>query len=268
MTPDPEESRTDRGPRSPLAMMVGVVLGLAGIIGLWMLLSGAFLIRPTPRPAPTVVPGESAAPPGDLASCRRLAAEVWQAFIEAPDLRERLEFVKDPERVAPLIEDFHVRRGHAWPTMGRILPDQSMTSADFHHLLFVVEPYEGAPYAVPMEWSEGSYRVDWEVLTAYGSMDWYELIESRPRETQRMRVFVSPMNELWKLPSLPAGTATYVMEHRSAADAMTVAARHAVVTELADAVTAPRTPMRVEVKWSEDLDCLEIVRVIGRNWNE
>lgn len=248
---------------------VAIMVGLVAVVFGWLLFAGGLLITPSERSDPSrSASREIQAPPGDEARCRVLAFAAWRGFIEAEGLEDRLAFVKDPERVAPLLRDFHERRGHAWPTMARVSTTRTAVSADFHHLIFVVEPFEGPPYAAPMEWSEGAYRVDWEVLTAYGSMDWYELIESRPQETQRMRVFLSRLKDEWKRPDLPAGAAAFVMEHRSSPDPVMVIARRAAVTDLAQAVDADRVPMRVDVVWSAELDALEIVAVAGRNWNE
>jgi len=248
---------------------VAILLGLTSTVVGWLISSGALRITPSEKPSPALgARKEVAAPPGDQASCHALAFAAWKGFIEAADLDERLAFVKAPDRVAPLMRDFHERRGHAWPTMAKISETQTAISADFHHLIFVVEPFDGVPYAAPMEWSEGAYRVDWEVLTAYGSMDWYELLDARPTETQRMRVFLSRLKDEWKAPGLPAGAVVYVMEHRSSPDPVTVVARHAAATDLAQTVDADRVPMRVDVVWSEELDSLEIVAVAGRNWNE
>jgi hypothetical protein len=248
---------------------VAILLGLSATVVGWLISSGALQITGSGKADPAPASRSPiAAPPGDQASCHALAFAAWKGFIEAADLDQRLAFVKAPERVAPLMRDFHERRGHAWPTMAKISETQTAISADFHHLIFVVEPFDGVPYAAPLEWSDGAYRVDWEVLTAYGSMDWYELLDARPAETQRMRVFLSRLKDEWKAPGLPAGAVVYVMEHRSSPDPVTVVARHAAATDLAQTVDADRVPMRVDVVWSDELDSLEIVGVAGRNWNE
>ena len=268
MTADPESS-FGQGPRQGnLPLILGLGVGLAGILAVWVLSSGALLIRPAPEPTPATTEESPTPPPADLSECRRLALAAWRGFIEAPDFQERLEFIKDPERVAPLMRDFHEARGHGWPTMAKISHGEIPTQGARRHVLFVVEPYEGRPYAAPLEWTDGAYRVDWEVLTAYGTMDWPELIESRPRETQRMRVFLSPMNERWEDPKLPPDAASFVIEHRSSPEPAVGVARGAVATRLAAAVTAPRTPLRIDVVWSESLEALEIVHLAGLNWTE
>lgn len=94
-----------------------------------LLILGSGLTRRNPK---TRAGSESAAVVLPVAPPARMeppALAALEAFFEAPDLASKATLVRDSERVRPMMEDYHHRRGHPFPTLGRVSPPHHNRSA-------------------------------------------------------------------------------------------------------------------------------------------
>lgn len=241
---------------------LGATLTLLGVIGVAAVGLGILLILPRDSPAP-VVDETARAFPEDAAERARRARSAWLAFLEAPDFAARVAHVKDPERVEPLMRDYHLERGHPFPTMAEMSEGTYGTGPERQAVLFVVKPVEGADYAVAIEWSDGRFAVDWESLVAYGTMDWSTLLEERPAEPQLVRVFVSPLEEARQDPWLPEGSVNYVIEHRDHSTPAVLRVGPKFIGTMAWHIRRDRVPARLRVRGIEGNRSLELVDFVG-----
>ncbi len=133
--------------------------------------------------------------------------EATRGFFEAGTMEERSQFVRDPDRVLPLMEEFYERTEFGSyrpldigfdavyeipvPDSENVLIFTSATLRDFSRRIFV------------FEWSpEGEARLDWESLVAYSSMSLEDFKDQRPTEPQTFRLvcrdsefYVSPYTD-------------------------------------------------------------------------
>ncbi|MES2477045.1 MAG: hypothetical protein V4640_14770 [Verrucomicrobiota bacterium] len=105
-----------------------------------------------------------------------------RGFHAAKNVTEALPFVRHPERVQPLMEDWHTR--HPW-TMPKILrmrqfaPQTMGSRADFW--LATLEMDDGESRHLIVDAADPRRpRIDWESLVCYQPMEWERFAEDRP----------------------------------------------------------------------------------------
>lgn len=219
-------------------VLAALVIGLIVMTG-----EGLIHLSPTVKAPP---PAALIAPPNPMEPAALAALE---AFFEAPDLAAKAALVRDSARVAPMMEDFHQRRGHPFPTLGRVSPGKAASFDGTPMVLFEIEPFSGPRYPVAVVWDGGRFAVDWESLTAYGTMDWSEFIESRPTRPQTLRVFVSKIPDARKIPGQPPETGQFQIEHRDDPQPLVALAAPELTTRLAKLTEGLRTPVTLEMTW-------------------
>ncbi|MFM2198903.1 MAG: hypothetical protein RLZZ505_2335 [Verrucomicrobiota bacterium] len=214
-----------------------------GILVVIMFGVGAIPRKPVEEaPAPI----SSSEPPTLMESAAR---EVLEAFFEAPDVAAKSEFVGMSARVRPLMEDFHEKRGHAFPTLGSVSTGKR---ADFNGqpmVLFEVEPYVGPRYHVAVIWDGNHFTVDWESLTAYGTMDWMEFAENKPMTAQTMRVYVRQAERSDTPPGAERGAVFFQIEHRDHPQPIIAAADGETASTLLAMTENRRVPVTLALAW-------------------
>ena len=113
-------------------------------------------------------------------------------FFGAGSAEEKLRWVRDPERVRPLMMDFyatHELKGAKWAGLGW---SKSVAEPGFR-LGYVEAVFEaGEPMALIVEESEeGRVMVDWESSVRYGELPWREFLQVKPAKPTLLRVLVS-----------------------------------------------------------------------------
>jgi hypothetical protein len=113
-------------------------------------------------------------------------------FFGAGSVEEKLRWVRDPERVRPLMMDFyasHELKGAKWAGLGW---SKSVAEPGFR-LGYVEAVFEaGEPVALIVEESEeGRVMVDWESSVRYGELPWREFVQAKPAKPTLLRVLVS-----------------------------------------------------------------------------
>lgn len=247
-------------------LILGILL-LATLAVTLALLIGEVLIHRKAKVA-TVICEPVHTPPERMESA---ALEVLEAFFEAPDLAAKAALVRDGTRVQPLMEDFHERRGHPFPTLGRVSPGHSARLDETPMVLFEVEPFSGPRYFVAVVWDGRRFAVDWESLTAYGTMDWSEFIESKPAAPQALRVFIREAAETDRQPGTPNTIRIFQIEHRDHPQPLIAYANAEVAATLRPLVENRRTPATLEIVWQPQLaDSAPvpwIQRLVAEKWS-
>lgn len=244
----------DAGDAAPRQMggleksVLGILLLTAFVIAV-LFLVGRGLTHRNPKSKPD---SESAtnvlliAPPTPM---EPPALEALEAFFEAPDFDSKATLVRDCGRVRPLMEDYHQKRGHSFPTLGRVSPGHATRLNETPLVLFEVEPFSGPRYPVAVVWDGRRFAVDWESLTAYGTMDWSEFVAKQPSSGQTLRVFIQSTPGEQSIPGIPAGHATFRVEHRDDPQPLLAAAAPEVSVILGPLVENQRAPVTLEIAW-------------------
>ena len=225
----------------------GMLLLAAYAVTVVLIVGGSMIHRkqeaiiPKPIPEPILY----SAPPEPMEPAALAALE---AFFEAPDLSTKAALVRDAARVRPMIEDFHGTRGHPFPTLGRVSPGQSTTIDANPMVMFEVEPFSGPRYYVAVVWDGLRFAVDWESLTAYGTMDWIEFLETKPAAPQTMRVFLREAATTAKPPGRTDAATFFQIEHRDH-DQPLIAAADNHSAKLHAFAENRRTPVTLELVW-------------------
>ena len=112
-----------------------------------------------------------------------------EGFLAAKTVEAKLPFIRDPERVKPLMMDFYSRQPMlepAWRGLGRVV----RVDEPGYRFGYVQALFDGAPAVTLIieEMDDGGFRVDWECLVRYGEMAWSEFTRLRPTEPKLLRV--------------------------------------------------------------------------------
>ncbi|MEO8616316.1 MAG: hypothetical protein ABI600_14315 [Luteolibacter sp.] len=245
-----------------------IVALLAAGLGIGLVLTFAVcLIHRDHKPTTiTIIP---ATPPPEPMEPAALA--VLEQFFEAPDTISKAALVRDSERVRPLMIDYHDKRNHPYQTLGRVSPGHVTELQNTPSVLFEIEPFSGPRYPVAMVWDGQRFAVDWESLTAYGTIDWSEFTERRPTTPQTLRVFVSKAADDQKIPGLSAGAGQFQIEHRDDPQPIVVTADATLAAQLSPLTEGLRTPITVEMTWKPlgpggaPVAC--VTRLIAAGWS-
>lgn len=257
-----ESSPSSARPAWTEALVIGCLLlaGLAVLVGL-----GVIQTKEKVLPPPPPVPGPPPAP------AEKFALEALEKFFEGAGTEEKLPYVKDSARVRPLMEDYHLRRGHPFPTMGRVSPGRALAMGSRQLVFFEVEPFSGPRYPVAVEWDGSRYGVDWESLTAYGTMDWEQLVAGTPTAAQTMRIYLAALPQERKPPGLPEGWGAFRAEHRDSDAVIPIIANPELSMRCAKLVAGKKVPLTVELSWNPSAaagGAFEILRLIAEGWSQ
>ena len=113
------------------------------------------------------------------------------AYFAAKSISEKLKFVRYPDRVKALMEEYYGRNEIKTKEVVRILSQRSL-SLDFrlYNAVFV-EMADGSKESVLVElFDDGDMKIDWEGHVCYLPVPWDEYIEKRPIGSFLMRVYV------------------------------------------------------------------------------
>ncbi len=170
-------------------------------------------------------PAEPARPSVPLTDGERIAAVrvVGEAFLAAPDWQARMQFLKDAERVGPMVEDFHIRQGQPdlppGTRLGKVV-DSGMVDRLVCYAVFL-EP-GGRSRAAAFQWTEGGFKLDWESWSAYGTLPWGKVLREKPEGPQTLRVYledVPPLPEALR-PAVPRPWIRVALTHRDSPESL------------------------------------------------
>ncbi|HBJ84544.1 MAG TPA: hypothetical protein DDZ88_11870 [Verrucomicrobiales bacterium] len=147
---------------------------------------------PEKRPASLLTLGASSSSIQDIESKRQKIEAAIRGFFEADAVGTKLSFVRDPQRVRPLMENFyrsHPLERHEWKSLGWILPvEEPGYRLGYAQAVFGdAEPVS----LIIEELADGSFRMDWESSVRYGEISWGEFIQTQPASPKLFRVIAS-----------------------------------------------------------------------------
>ncbi len=249
----------------------GMLLLAAYAVTVVLIVGGSMIHRKQEAniPKPISEPILYSTPPEPMEPAALAALE---AFFEAPDLSTKAALVRDAARVRPMIEDFHGTRGHPFPTLGRVSPGQSTTIDANPMVMFEVEPFSGPRYYVAVVWDGLRFAVDWESLTAYGTIDWASFIEKKTTTKQLLRIYAQDTGNLDEFPGTPGGYSVFRISHRDDPQPVSAVADAKVSTILAPWVENQRVPVTLEMEWQPigpgQAKLPVITRIVSRGWSK
>jgi hypothetical protein len=259
---DDLENGRARGLEKPVT---GMLLLAAYALALILIVGGGMIHRKAEQQAPASIP--YAAPPEPMEPAARAALE---AFFEAPDLEAKAALVRDGARVRPMMRDFHEKRGHAFPTLGTVSPGQAAEFDGKPMVMFEVEPFSGPRFFVAVVWDGRRFAVDWESLTAYGTMDWIEFTESKPSAAQTMRVYLKEAKVTTPPPDIRLMDVNFQIEHRDHDLPVFAKAGEGMEEKLFALASGRRVPVTLSLEWrdlSPSLRVLWIREIVHEGWS-
>jgi hypothetical protein len=248
-------------------IVAGLLLAATTVAVLVFTVGEGLIHRDRPDPESALRNSPMLTPPPSPPEPHALAA--LEAFFEAPDLTGKAGHVRDRERVLPMMGDYHQRRGHPFPTMASVSTGKAGTMGEVPMVFFEVEPFSGPRYPVAVVWDGSAYRVDWESLTAYGTMDWSVFVETKPVGVQVMRVFLHSPEKDEASFALAKGETTLQIEHRDDPTPVVAIASGETASLLKALANKRRVPATLEVRWTRrgEAAVVEIVRIIAPHWS-
>lgn len=248
-------------------IVAGLLLAATTVAVLVFTVGEGLINRDRPDPKNALRDSTVITPPPSPPEPHALAA--LEAFFEAPEFADKARQVRDRERVLPMMEDYHQRRGHPFPSMERVSTGKAGLVDGVPMVFFEVQPFSGLRYPIAAVWDGSAFRVDWESLTAYGTMDWSVFVEKRPSEPQEMRVFIHSPGKDESSFALAKGETTVQIEHRDDPVPIVAIASGETASILKSLADKRRAPATVEVRWQArgGVPVVEVVRVIAPRWS-
>ena len=132
--------------------------------------------------------------PGFLTSAEEDAAvAIVRGFLQAKSIEERLPFVRDPERVEPIMRDYYSRSGseQEWPE-GKVLLRAKSEDQDRYFIRLAIDFGSIGSRFFAVEQTEDSLRLDWETAVGYQQMPLAEFKQKRPTAPVEFRAKLKP----------------------------------------------------------------------------
>lgn len=143
-------------------------------------------------PQPLAVAASSRSGFDDIESKRTLIEATVRGFFDAATIDEKLQFVRDPERVRAMMANHYGARPlehREWRSLGWLLPvKEPGFRLGYAQAIFA----DSEPVSLIIEeMPDGGIKVDWESSVRYGELDWNEFIQTRPTSPKLFRVIAS-----------------------------------------------------------------------------
>jgi hypothetical protein len=128
----------------------------------------------------------------DIEGKRQAITRSVAAFFSAPDVTAKLPYVRDPERVRPLMENYYQREPlnqFKWRDVGKMARlDEAGYRFGYVQALFE----DATPASLLIEeTANGEFRIDWESLVRYGELSWRDFMQLHPTDPKLMRLIAS-----------------------------------------------------------------------------
>lgn len=192
-------------------------------------------------------------------------------FFEAPDAKSRARFVRDGIRVLPMMVDYYETRGHPRPAFGRVSKGKLAEFDEMPMVFFEIESFTGPRYHIAVVWDGIRLVVDWESLTAYGTMDWSDFLEGKPESPQEMRAFLLEARGIPIVPGTPEGSMVFRVEHRDHPQPLIATAGPELAKTLSPMVEGRRVPVTLSLAWQPSgpggAPVPVILRLIAPKWS-
>jgi hypothetical protein len=165
------------------------------------------------RPASLLSLGASSSSIQDIESKRQKIETAIRGYYEADAIETKLSFVRDPQRVRPLMEKFyrsHPLEHREWRNLGWVLPvEEPGYRLGYAQAVFAdTEPVS----LIIEELADGSFRMDWESSVRYGEIGWGEFIQTQPASPTLFRVIASKPRHI-PAAEVPQGSEILEIKH-------------------------------------------------------
>lgn len=161
-----------------------------------------------------------------------LAEKMLANYFAADDDAGKIQCLHDSRRVGELWRNYHHQRGKHFPLLDQVIGGTLVEQDGRILACFEVVLSPGGRQPVALIWEGDCFRLDWESLVAYGTMDWIEWLETKPAGPQLLRVYLS------RVPSGP------MSEQGGSGQSVVVEHRDSLGPEVA--VIAPNVPFTLE----------------------
>lgn len=176
----------------PMGWFYLLGLGMLGVV-VWM---GLQIFSGNGEPA-GLPPNGRGAESNEQEARERAAAhftqmeEVVSAFLAADTIEERLKYARHPQRIRPLMEEYHRGREIKTYTFEQVASYLSASLSKRPFIALSVRTKEDEALPVLVEDHEEGLLVDWESFVCYNPMSPEEFLEVCPTEPVKMRVYAS-----------------------------------------------------------------------------
>ncbi len=160
---------------------------IGGIVGAAMLIMlGAFLVGKMGEGRALVERMKPVSPYELSQEEYNKASAVATSYLEAPNWKKRLAFVRNPQRVAPVMEKWYA--SHPDVPAEEVDIDRGYRRGEVVSLMVLIKNSDPVFLALVNE--EGGYKVDWESSSGYQAIDWKELMEKKPTAPVKLRCLI------------------------------------------------------------------------------
>jgi hypothetical protein len=122
-----------------------------------------------------------------------LPKEVAEKFTQTATAAERLKWVRDPTRVAPLMEAFYGEQGPGTrEEVETLKPMKPVDREDFSYHRFHVKLKGGSNRLLAVIPGADGAKVDFECYVRHGSKSWPDLLAGKATEAEVVRVTIKP----------------------------------------------------------------------------
>ncbi|MGK0188678.1 MAG: hypothetical protein ACI9R3_004490 [Verrucomicrobiales bacterium] len=108
-------------------------------------------------------------------------------------VEQLLDYVRHPDRVAPLMEDYYARRPFAHlkidANQGANLRLQPFNMKGREFWIAKITDEAGIQQSVVLEESDNTFKLDWETYVHYNPIDWSTYVDSRPSGIYSFRCY-------------------------------------------------------------------------------
>lgn len=149
------------------------------------------VVKPAPAPAvPT--PAPVIVTPTAPISDQERAIRAVGSFLNAKNVDERLQFIRDVTLMEPIVRDYYTRHPDG-PIIFKKIEALPRAASSSPIATFDVQLADGRTRrATAGRSATGDYRVDWASFVIYSAMDWADFSATRPTKPVFMRVLVEP----------------------------------------------------------------------------
>ncbi|MDB6073708.1 MAG: hypothetical protein JWO89_1348, partial [Verrucomicrobiaceae bacterium] len=128
----------------------------------------------------------------DIENKRDQISKVVQAFLAARIVAGKLPFVREPERVKPLMDEYYAREPMpqiVFRSLGKMVRVEE-SGYRFGYVQVLLDTVSPVTLIIE-ERTDGNFRLDWECLVRYGELAWTDFLRLKPEEPRLMRVKAS-----------------------------------------------------------------------------
>ena len=116
-----------------------------------------------------------------------IVRKLIERFLAAENYKERLAFIRDPERVEPLMEKYYVKHDDG-PIEYRKIRGEGTLNAYQDFAMTTIELKDFSYRNVAAERIDGEFKVDWESFVGYSESTFESFKETKPTEPLLFRV--------------------------------------------------------------------------------